>query len=91
MPATSSLPTLRVPANACLEDNVQWTNRFEINSSTSDKVYIIAQHKTSRHWGCGCPSWIYRGRDCKHLRTLGLPGKCVPHEIDLEAVVQAVG
>jgi hypothetical protein len=83
---TTSLPTLRVPADACLPDNAGWTNRFEIRSSTSNRVYRIAQSKTGRHWGCSCPAWIYRGRDCKHLRTLGLPGCEVPHEIALEAV-----
>jgi len=81
-----NLPTLRVPASACLEDNRDWTNRFEIRSSSSNKVYRIAQHKNKRHWGCNCPSWIYRGRDCKHLRTLGLPGREQPHEVCLEPV-----
>jgi len=74
----SALPTLRVPSDACLPDNAQWTNRFEIRSSSSSSVYRVAQHKTGRYWGCGCRGYIYakkdsaRGKTCKHLTTLGL-------------------
>jgi len=28
-----------------LPDNDQWENRFEIRSETSNRIYIIAQHK----------------------------------------------
>ena len=81
-----SVPVLRVPAAACLPDNGDWTNRFEIRSQSSNAIYRIAQNKTGRYWGCSCPSWIYRGRDCKHLRTLGLPGRQQAHEIAVEPV-----
>ena len=63
-----------------LPDNRDWTNRFEIHSETSDRVYIIAQHKTKRHFGCSCPSYRVR-RSCKHLLTLGLPCHEKPIEI----------
>ena len=55
-----------------LPDNKQWTNRFEIKSESSDRVYTVAQNKAKGHWGCSCPSWRTR-RTCKHLKALGLP------------------
>jgi len=70
--------TLSIPASALLPDNAQWTNRFEIRSSSSNSVYRIAQHKSGRYWGCSCRGYIYgkkdsaRGKTCKHLTSLGL-------------------
>ena len=55
-----------------LDDNAQWTNRFEIKSETSGNKYIVAQHKTKRHFACSCRGYI-RHRKCKHLMNLGLP------------------
>lgn len=64
---------LAIPPGAPrLPDNGQWTNRFEIQSESSDRVYTIAQNKKRGHWGCSCPAWRTR-RKCKHLRSLGLP------------------
>jgi hypothetical protein len=73
---------LVVPADSVLEDVRDWTNRFEIHSQTSDRVYIVAQHKTKRHWGCSCPGWR-RFRNCKHLDALRLPNYCKPCEVSL--------
>jgi hypothetical protein len=68
------------PRNASLlPDNKQFTNRFEIHSETSDRVYVVAQHKTGRWWSCGCFGWI-RFRRCKHLSALGLPSNQQPYE-----------
>jgi hypothetical protein len=75
---------LRKPHGAvALPDNTQWENRFEIHSETSSRVYIIAQHRTKRHWGCSCPGWR-RHRNCKHLRQLALPSHEEPHEVLVE-------
>lgn len=52
-----------------LPDNQQYTNRFEIISETSDRVYVIAQRKRSGQWCCSCPGWI-RHRHCKHLDAI---------------------
>ena len=65
-----------------LPDNPQWQNRFEIRSETSDRIYIIAQHKNNRYWGCSCPGWKSH-RHCKHLRTIGIPADMVPYEAQL--------
>lgn len=55
-----------------LADNAQYTNRFEVKSASSNRVYIVAQHKTSKWWACSCPGWI-RHRKCKHLNAMSLP------------------
>lgn len=77
----ANLPTLYIPAEGKrLPDNAQWTNRFEIRSGSSNRIYVIAQHKTHRHWGCSCPSWRTR-RYCTHLTHLQLPAGERPHEV----------
>jgi hypothetical protein len=72
--------TLYIPPDALrLPDNPQWGNRFEIHSSSSNRVYTIAQNKQKRHWGCSCPGWK-RWRHCHHLKELGIPGNERPYE-----------
>jgi hypothetical protein len=72
----------RPQGSVALPDNGQWTNRFEIKSSSSNRVYTVAQHKTSRFWGCSCPGWI-RHKNCKHLTSIGLPGNYRPFEVSM--------
>jgi len=74
---------LTIRSEQKLDDNAQWTNRFEIHSATSDRVYTVAQHKAKRHWGCSCPGWR-RHRNCKHLDVLRLPNYEKPHEVTLQ-------
>ncbi|HWY36779.1 MAG TPA: hypothetical protein VNX68_19190 [Nitrosopumilaceae archaeon] len=64
---------------AKLPDNDLWTNRIEITGS-SGRVYIVAQNKAKRYWGCDCPGWKSR-KNCKHLKQMGLPGDCVAFEL----------
>ncbi len=52
-----------------LPDNTQWTNRFEIRSETSSRVYTVAQRKSDKSWGCSCPGWKSHRR-CKHLNSM---------------------
>lgn len=78
----SNLPVLHLEKNIILPENDLWTNRFEIKSSSSDNIYIIAQNKKHRHWGCSCPSYRTR-RYCKHLTTLGLPEGERPFEVKI--------
>ena len=61
--------------------NDQWTNRTEVRSETSNRVYVVSQHAEKRYWGCSCPGWR-RHRRCKHLERLGLPGGESPFEVE---------
>lgn len=76
----SSLPTIRVSQSLRLPDNRQWTNRFEIRSSSSNRIYVVAQNIAKRHWACSCPGWIGH-RNCRHLKALGLPSYERPYEV----------
>lgn len=49
-----------------LPDNDRWTNRFQIESSSSNRKYVIAQQRADGVWGCSCPGWTHH-RKCKHL------------------------
>lgn len=80
----TTLPILRIPSRSRLPDNAVWENRFEVRSETSDRIYIIAQNKAKRHWGCSCPAYRTR-RHCKHLRSLALPAHEQPYEVLTEA------
>ena len=76
------LPQLRIAQSQLLPDLGLWTNRFNIPSSSSNRIYTIAQHKDRLHWGCSCPGWRAH-RHCKHLDALGLPGHEIPHAVNL--------
>lgn len=63
----------KIPIDAIKEqDNTLYTNRFKIKSESSNRLYLVAQHKQSRKWTCSCTGWITR-RYCKHLRSFGIP------------------
>lgn len=51
-----------------------WINKIEIASETSNRIYTVSQHRVKRHWACSCPGYRTH-RKCKHLESLGLPGK----------------
>lgn len=84
--ATLALP----PGSKLLEDNKQWTNRFEVRSETSDRVYIVSQNKDKGYWGCSCPAWRTR-RKCKHLRAMGLPEFEVPYQVTIAGLASRTG
>lgn len=79
----SRLPVLRVPQSLRLPDNTQWENRFNVRSESSNRLYVIAQNKGKRYWGCSCPGWKAHRR-CKHLTAIGVPNQCAPYEVQLK-------
>lgn len=52
-----------------LPDTPTWINRFEIESASSDRIYVIAQRANLSEWGCSCMAWK-RYRHCKHLNAV---------------------
>ncbi len=79
MYSTTHTPALRIPISVALPDNDQWQYRFQIHSETSSRIYVIAQHKQKKHWGCSCPAYRTH-RSCKHLKALKLPTNEIPYE-----------
>lgn len=65
---------IQISGGRALPDNAQYTNRFEIASETSNRLYVVAQNKNTGEWSCSCPAWIIKKagkeRTCKHLRAI---------------------
>jgi hypothetical protein len=55
--------------SSLMPDNSGWTNRFTVESSSSDRTYVVAQRKSDGEWGCGCWQWK-RTRQCKHVADI---------------------
>ncbi len=57
-----------------LPDNATHTNRVQIRSESSNRLYTVAFNKNSKEWACSCPGWIVkragRDRSCKHLQAM---------------------
>jgi hypothetical protein len=69
--------TVYVPRDGALPPNTLWENRFEIKSESSERIYVVAQNKQKRFWGCSCPAWRIH-RHCKHLNVIGLRDPRLP-------------
>ncbi|MNJ95324.1 hypothetical protein D3C87_130340 [compost metagenome] len=76
------VPTLKVDEQLRLPDNDQWHLRFHVESESSNRLYIVAQHIRKRHWACSCPGWK-RHRTCKHLNALRIPSHEQPYEVNI--------
>lgn len=75
---------VHIPSNAKrLPDNDGWKNRMDYTSD-SGNTYRIAQNKDTGAWGCTC--WPYKkGRNCGHLRDLGLSSQPNTQRVTLKA------
>ena len=62
-----------------LPNEGNYINRVEIKSSSSSRVYVVAQDKDTKEWKCSCPGWTVKKegkeRTCKHLKEMGLSKK----------------
>lgn len=83
MNTAEAVPVIYVNNAITLPDNDQWQNRFEIRSESSNRIYVIAQHKIKGHWGCSCPGWKAH-RHCKHLTAVGVPNYEKPYNVIVE-------
>jgi len=91
--ATRTANTITVNPSALLDDNKTFQNRFQIKSSSSASLYLIAQSKSGRWWACSCKGYVYGkkdspgGKTCKHLTSLGLAERgqsYLPVEVQLQ-------
>ena len=56
---TMSTALTIIPQGAIrLPDNDQWSERFEIRSSSSGNKYTIARNKKTGKYGCSCPGYL---------------------------------
>jgi hypothetical protein len=66
------------PHNALhiLPDDTRYKCRFEVRSSSSDRVHRISFDAApgAGYWMCSCPGAIRHG-SCKHLEAAGLRGR----------------
>ena len=47
-----------------------WINRWKIESySESGKYYTVAENDVGE-FGCDCPIWKYKRRECHHIRQV---------------------
>jgi hypothetical protein len=57
-----------------LEENKTHTNRMEVRSASSNRLYVVSQSKSSGEWQCSCPGWVMKkagkSRGCKHLTAM---------------------
>lgn len=77
----TNLPTLYIPYDAeRVADSPGWQFSIGVQSESSNRMYVVAQRKTTKGWGCSCRGWI-RHRHCKHLAAMQLPANERPYEI----------
>jgi len=67
---------LRKSAIQVLPDDTRYKCRFDIRSSSSNRIYRISFDSAAGAlcWKCSCPGCIRFG-DCKHLKAMNLPGR----------------
>jgi hypothetical protein len=79
-----------IPEDRRLPDTATHIHRFQIKSESGSKLYTIAQSRSGLWWACSCPGFIgHGGKQCKHLRALGLPGYHQPFEATLPAASES--
>jgi len=75
---TDSHAIIKAPRHALriLPDDSRYKCRFEVKSSSSDRVHRISFDAApgAGYWTCSCPGNIRHG-SCKHLEAGGLQGR----------------
>lgn len=47
----------------------QWIRRYSVPSSKRERTWTVAQAKNGE-WGCSCPQWRFRRRQCTHIEAV---------------------
>lgn len=45
----------------------KWLYHWQIESSSSDKVWTVAADEDGQ-FGCDCPVWKFKRQECKHIQ-----------------------
>lgn len=85
MAETKDLPVLYVPAGTAIDPKPYkgWQYRMEVQSETSDSIYVVSQNVKDKYWACTCFGFR-RYKKCKHLEAMGLPCFHKPFEVQLK-------
>lgn len=44
----------------------QWTHRYSVERSSGEGTWTVAKAANGT-WGCSCPQWKFKRRQCKHI------------------------
>jgi len=51
---------------------MKWKKKWKVPKSSGDGYWTVSVSEDGK-WGCSCPVWIYRRRECHHIK--GSPGE----------------
>lgn len=46
-----------------------WIKKWDVPSTDGKRQYVVAV-KDSGEYGCSCPAWKFRRKQCKHIRRI---------------------
>jgi hypothetical protein len=47
-----------------------YSHRWEVESNTSNRLYVVSIKKEDGSFGCSCPAWKFQRKECDHLRQV---------------------
>jgi hypothetical protein len=48
----------------------QWRDKWDVPSSSSDRVYTVSRDVSETEWGCSCPAWKFQRKICHHIKQI---------------------
>ena len=55
----------------------KWIQSFEVPSTSGNGTYIVSQDRDG-NFGCSCPQWRFKRRECKHVVKIKAQVQVVP-------------
>jgi hypothetical protein len=46
-----------------------WVKKWEVESLSEDKTYVVSIDAYG-NYGCSCPVWKFKRRECKHIKEV---------------------